>query len=167
MGAALRGRATCVGPGHRYTPDDTPGRRLWKRVHRGNLPPPPPCEVCMKWSALAGPAGPVVIAVVALSVCLTGRTGGQPAAAEKQPLVLRNVTLYAVPGDAPIPNGTLGVADGKAVYAGPATGQPAEFRAATGRDLGGAVVIPGLVDTHSHVGIWPRPHVTANQDGNE
>jgi imidazolonepropionase-like amidohydrolase len=27
--------------------------------------------------------------------------------------------------------------------------------------------MPGLVDTHSHVGIYPRPAVAANQDGNE
>jgi len=29
------------------------------------------------------------------------------------------------------------------------------------------VVIPGLVDTHSHVGVYPRPRVVANSDGNE
>src|SRR5205085_5066247 len=29
------------------------------------------------------------------------------------------------------------------------------------------VIIPGLVDTHSHIGIYPRPHVSAHQDGNE
>jgi imidazolonepropionase-like amidohydrolase len=34
-------------------------------------------------------------------------------------------------------------------------------------DLGGAVVIPGLVDTHSHIGLWTRPHVPAHADGNE
>src|SRR4029077_3707875 len=35
------------------------------------------------------------------------------------------------------------------------------------RDLKGAVIIPGLVDTHSHIGIYPRPGVTAHSDGNE
>ena len=33
--------------------------------------------------------------------------------------------------------------------------------------LDGKVVIPGLVDTHSHIGIFPRPQVEAHQDGNE
>src|SRR5207248_1340276 len=38
---------------------------------------------------------------------------------------------------------------------------------ATVVDVSGKVLIPGLVDTHSHIGIWPRPHVPAHNDGNE
>jgi imidazolonepropionase-like amidohydrolase len=34
-------------------------------------------------------------------------------------------------------------------------------------DLTGRVMIPGLVDTHSHIGIYPRPQIEAHQDGNE
>ena len=34
-------------------------------------------------------------------------------------------------------------------------------------DFSGKTVIPGLVDTHSHVGIYGRPSVAANSDGNE
>jgi imidazolonepropionase-like amidohydrolase len=34
-------------------------------------------------------------------------------------------------------------------------------------DVVGRVLIPGLVDTHSHVGLYPRPAVPANADGNE
>jgi imidazolonepropionase-like amidohydrolase len=35
------------------------------------------------------------------------------------------------------------------------------------RDVSGRIVIPGLVDTHSHVGIYPRPAVPAHRDGND
>ncbi len=35
------------------------------------------------------------------------------------------------------------------------------------QDLPDAVIIPGLVDTHSHIGLWSRPSVPANADGNE
>jgi imidazolonepropionase-like amidohydrolase len=34
-------------------------------------------------------------------------------------------------------------------------------------DLAGKTIIPGLVDTHSHIGLWSRPAVQANVDGNE
>ncbi|HUY93562.1 MAG TPA: amidohydrolase family protein [Pirellulales bacterium] len=34
-------------------------------------------------------------------------------------------------------------------------------------DLKGKVVIPGLVDSHSHLGVYSRPTVSANSDGNE
>jgi imidazolonepropionase-like amidohydrolase len=34
-------------------------------------------------------------------------------------------------------------------------------------DLRGKVILPGLVDTHSHVGVYAKPGVEAHQDGNE
>jgi len=34
-------------------------------------------------------------------------------------------------------------------------------------DVTGKVIIPGLVDTHSHLGLYSRPGVQANSDGNE
>ena len=34
-------------------------------------------------------------------------------------------------------------------------------------DASGKVIIRGLVDTHSHVGIYPKPMVPAHSDGNE
>lgn len=35
------------------------------------------------------------------------------------------------------------------------------------RDVRGRVIVPGLVDTHSHIGIYPRPVVAAHADGND
>ena len=31
----------------------------------------------------------------------------------------------------------------------------------------GKVVTPGLIDTHSHIGVYPAPHLEAHSDGNE
>ncbi|MBN9519121.1 amidohydrolase family protein [bacterium] len=118
------------------------------------------------------------VGVVALSLVFVPAPGRavqpQPAAAppareEPAAVVYRNFTLYtaAAGADRPIPNAVMIVADGKVVYAGPTDGAPAAPDGAQVRDLGGAFVIPGLVDTHSHIGLFGRPGVGANSDGNE
>src|SRR5204863_7216114 len=55
---------------------------------------------------------------------------------------------------------------GKVVAGGPA-GAVAIPRGAKVIDAAGKTIIPGLVDTHSHVGIYPKPAVPAHADGNE
>jgi imidazolonepropionase-like amidohydrolase len=66
----------------------------------------------------------------------------------------------------PIDNGVLVIRDGKIV----AVGTPDEVEVpakAKVIDVTGKTIIPGLVDTHSHVGIYPKPMVPAHADGNE
>ena len=87
------------------------------------------------------------------------------AAAQSQPVALRGATLYPVSGP-PIADGLLVFQAGKIIAVGPA----AQVRPPDGArivDATGSVVIPGLVDTHSHVGVYPRPRVAAHRDGNE
>ena len=62
--------------------------------------------------------------------------------------------------------GTVLVEDGLIKAVGPVheIAVPAD---ASVRDLSGKVLIPGLVDTHSHIGIYPRPAVPAHADGND
>ena len=80
------------------------------------------------------------------------------------PKVFRGARIHPVGGE-PIDNGVLVVHRGKIVAVGPAgTAIP---EGATVRDVVGMVIIPGLVDTHSHIGIYPRPSVPAHSDGNE
>ena len=67
---------------------------------------------------------------------------------------------------APIEKGVLVVRKNR-IFAVGAEGDTAIPEGAEVVDLKGATIIPGLVDTHSHIGIWSRPHVTANNDGNE
>jgi imidazolonepropionase-like amidohydrolase len=66
----------------------------------------------------------------------------------------------------PIANGVL-VVEGGRIRAVGAAGEVALPAGARVRDLPGRVIVPGLVDTHSHVGLYPRPVVDSQRDGNE
>jgi imidazolonepropionase-like amidohydrolase len=79
-------------------------------------------------------------------------------------VVYRNARIYRVSGD-PIEKGVVVVQGGKIRLVGSA--QDPEVKGAHVIDLRGKAIIPGLVDTHSHIGIYPRPAVPAHADGNE
>ena len=81
------------------------------------------------------------------------------------PIVLTGATVHPVDGPT-IPKGVVVVRDGKIVSVG-AVGTVAIPKGADIRDLTGLTLIPGLVDTHSHLGLFSRPGVSANSDGNE
>ena len=79
--------------------------------------------------------------------------------------VLKGATLYTVTNGI-VPNGILVVQDGKIVAVGPSSEVTVPDGAVV-RDVSGKVILPGLVDTHSHLGVYPHPRVPANADGNE
>jgi imidazolonepropionase-like amidohydrolase len=88
---------------------------------------------------------------------------GEPPSTDT-PVAFRGARLLTAAGD-PIDNGVLVIHKGKIVaVGGPDTVIPAGARVI---DAHGRTLIPGLVDTHSHIGIFPRPHVPAHSDGNE
>jgi len=70
-----------------------------------------------------------------------------PALAET--LVVKNFTLIDGRGGAAEPNSAMVVEDGRIVWVGPSTQAPANADAV---DLTGKYVIPGLIDTHIHMG---------------
>jgi imidazolonepropionase-like amidohydrolase len=64
-----------------------------------------------------------------------------------------------------IENGVVVVTGGRiAAVGGPATAVPAGHRVVDGR---GRFVTPGVIDVHSHLGVYPSPGVTGMSDGNE
>ncbi len=80
-------------------------------------------------------------------------------------LVVRGARIHTVTGPI-IENGTLVVTEGKITDVGPSD-KVAIPAGAKVIDAAGKVLIPGLVDSHSHLGVYSRPGVTANSDGNE
>jgi imidazolonepropionase-like amidohydrolase len=79
------------------------------------------------------------------------------------PLVIRNVNVMTAAGPM-IRNGMVAIADGKIVGVGATVPVP---EGATVIDGAGKYVTPGLIDTHSHLGVYAAPGVQANSDGNE
>src|SRR5262249_12182989 len=66
--------------------------------------------------------------------------------------VLKNITLIDGTGAAAKPNSAIVMTDGKIAYVGPVSGLKAPADAKT-VDLSGKFVIPGLIDSHVHVGM--------------
>lgn len=77
-----------------------------------------------------------------------------PAAWAQDVTAYTGAKIYPVEGD-PIETGVLLVEDGRIAAVGPADAVEIPDGAAS-VDLSGMVIIPGLVDTHSHVGISTR-----------
>ena len=109
----------------------------------------------MNYSAVAGL---VTLIVVAVTIPRTQAVADPPVT------VFTNATIYTGTDEKPLENASLVVRDGKIETV--MAGEPL-VAGATIIDLKGATIIPGLVDTHSHIGIYPKPSVPAHADGNE
>jgi imidazolonepropionase-like amidohydrolase len=88
--------------------------------------------------------------VVNLGVAVAALLAASPALAETT--VLRNVTVIDGTGAAARPNSAIVMTDGKIAYVGPMAGLKAPAGARE-MDLSGKFVIPGIIDSHVHVGM--------------
>jgi len=79
------------------------------------------------------------------------------------PTVIRNVTVMTAAGPT-IRNGAVLLQDNRIVSVGPTVDVPA---GATVIDGQGKYLTPGIIDTHSHLGVYPAPGGDALSDGNE
>ena len=80
-----------------------------------------------------------------------------------QPTVITNVTVLDGVGNK-IENGMVYFAEGKVVSVGQTVDYP---ESATVIDGEGKWVTPGIIDNHSHLGVYPSPSVGSTSDGNE
>ncbi len=84
-------------------------------------------------------------------------------AGPSHPTAIVNATILTAAGPE-IANGVLLIAEGKVVAVGPGLAVPAGYEVI---DAKGGWVTPGLIDPHSHLGVYPSPEVEALSDGNE
>ncbi|HEU4819926.1 MAG TPA: amidohydrolase [Qipengyuania sp.] len=117
----------------------------------------------------------------ALALAACANTAGEPKSASEKPVVNTNPypsTYRAYPGrpvalvgatvfdgaGKRIDNGTVLLRDGKVVAVGDASLATDGYDRL---DAAGKFVTPGIIDIHSHLGVYPSPSVQAHSDGNE
>ncbi|HEY0018710.1 MAG TPA: amidohydrolase [Longimicrobium sp.] len=79
------------------------------------------------------------------------------------PTLIRGGTVMTAAGQV-IPNGQVLMVDGRIAAVGQTVDAPAN---AVVVDATGRWVTPGVIDTHSHLGVYASPGVQAHEDGNE
>ncbi len=88
-----------------------------------------------------------------------------PARPLAAPVMLEHLTIMTATGKS-IEDGYVLLKDGKIAALG--QGDPGPQReGAEVIDGRGKVLTPGIIDTHSHMGVYPLPQAEAHQDGNE
>lgn len=80
-----------------------------------------------------------------------------------RPTVIRNATILTAAGPV-IERGSILLQDGKVVAVGQTVTAPA---GAVVVDGSGKWVTPGVIDVHSHLGVYAAPGIESQQDGNE
>ena len=80
-----------------------------------------------------------------------------------RPTVIRNATILTAAGPV-IANGAVLIENGKITAVGATVNAPAGAEVI---DAKGKWVTPGIIDTHSHLGVYPAPGIQATSDGNE
>ncbi len=78
-------------------------------------------------------------------------------------ILIRNATVLTGTGTR-IDGGDVLIIDGRVASVGKGLDAPADAQVV---DAAGRWVTPGLIDVHSHMGVYPSPGIDAHRDGNE
>jgi imidazolonepropionase-like amidohydrolase len=127
----------------------------------------------MSVAAMITPGNEMTLRKYLSGLALVCAALAQPAMAEpypstyqplpSQPVVVTNATILTGTG-ARIENGSLLMMEGRIMQVGGDIELPDGARVI---DAGDRWVTPGLIDVHSHLGVYPSPGVNAHSDGNE
>ncbi len=79
------------------------------------------------------------------------------------PVLIRNATVLTAAGQE-LSNASVLFRDGKVVAVGTSVQAPSDAQIVDGT---GKFVTPGIIDTHSHLGVYAAPGTAAESDGNE
>ncbi|MGH8026386.1 MAG: amidohydrolase, partial [Pseudoxanthomonas sp.] len=79
------------------------------------------------------------------------------------PVLIQHATVLTGTGER-LDDADVLLQDGKVVSVGRALAAPAEAARVDGT---GRWVTPGIIDVHSHLGVYPSPGMSAHSDGNE
>ncbi len=104
-----------------------------------------------------------LLVVGLFAVAVTPVAGVATRSPQQDPLVIRNAHIYPVTS-APISNATLVVQGGQIVALGADVNIP---QGATVLDAGGRTIMPGLVESHSHMGLKQLWIPTTGSNNNE
>ncbi len=86
-------------------------------------------------------------------------------AQEFQPVFIKNATILTAAGEQ-INDGAIYFKDGKIVSVGDDLSEPSDDDLLV-IDAKGKWITPGIIDVHSHLGVYPAPGVQTSADGNE
>ena len=102
---------------------------------------------------------------VTMCVAFQSRRAAAQTARDENVLVVQGARILPITS-APIEHGVLVIKSGKIVAVGE-QGKVQIPAGATVKDVTGKIVMPGIVDSHSHIGIDANPTVEDSQDANE
>lgn len=86
-----------------------------------------------------------------------------PTASTSENVVLRGATIMTATGE-PIAKGSIWLKDGRIAAV---SASKIDAPGATEVAADGLFITPGIIDTHSHLGVYPTPYDAAHSDGNE
>ena len=101
---------------------------------------------------------------VCVLVALALIAAGSPLAAQERVVVIRNATLLTAAEPAVIEKGSIVIRGGKIEAIGASVSIPSDAEVI---EAEGMYAMPGIIDTHSHLGVMSWPSVPGGSDGNE